>query len=318
MTRLALALALLLLPLACNRSGEVVLNGRVEAYLSDLGPRVGGTIAEIPVQEGQRVKAGDLLARLSAEELGAAVTRDLAGLDSAQAKNLELANGSRREDIAQGEARLRDAEAALALAEDTLARSRNLFKDRIVAQSDLDKATSDRDRAVAALALQRQALLELKAGARVEQREGARAEARKAQAVLDQSKLTAGFLEVRAPFDGVVVHRLREVGSVVSPGQAVITLARRDRLWVRVYLPQPLQPTLTQGMALRVVTQDHRTFNATLDEVSSESEYTPKMVETAEERVNLVYPAQVRLPQGWDQGLLPGTSVEVRFPPRGK
>lgn len=315
MKKLALA-AVTLLALACDHSRTVVLNGRVEGYLSDLGPRVGGTIVEVSVKEGQRVKAGDLLVRLKAEELDAAVTRDLAGMDSAEARRKELAHGSRREEIAQGAARVQDARAARALTEDTLARSRALFRDRITAQADLDKASADRDRAAANQALQEKALELLKAGARTEQRQGAAADARKAKAVVALSRVQAGFTEIRAPFDGVVIHRLREVGSVVNPGQAVLTLARRDRLWVRVYLPQPLQPRVTQGMTLEIRTQDHRTFAATLDEVSSEAEYTPKMVETAEERVNLVYPAQVRLEQGWDQGLLPGTAVEVRLVPR--
>ena len=308
--------ALLVLALGCARKDEVVLNGRVEAYLSDLAPRVSGTLAEIKVWEGQRVKAGDLLARLSADELAAAVDRDAAGFESADQHLREYANGSRPEDIAQGEARVHDARAALALAEDTLTRSRSLFRDRILAQADLDKAVSDRDRAAANLALQAKALDELKAGVRIEQRLGAAADARKARAVLEQSRLQAGFLEVRAPFDGVVVHRLREAGSVVQAGQPVITLARLDQLWVKVYIPQPLQWRLSQGMPLEVVAQDGRVFSGTLDEVSSDSEYTPKMVETAEERVNLVYPAQVRLARAWDQGLLPGTAVDVRLRPR--
>ena len=95
---------------------------------------------------------------------------------------------------------------------------------------------------------------------------------------------------------------------------AVLTLARLDPQWVKCYLPQPLQPRLTLGMSLTVKTLDGRSFPATLDEVASDPEYTPKMVETAEERVNLVYPARIQLRQGFDQGLLPGTAVEVRIP----
>ena len=313
---LPLLAAVLALTPGCGRGGAVTLNGRVEAYLSDLAPRVAGTITQIPVWEGQRVKAGDLLVRLSAEELGAAVDRDAAGYDSAEQNRKKYLNGSRLEDIAQGEARVKDARSALALAEDTLTRSRNLFRDKIVAQADLDQAVSVRDRAVAALVLQSRALDELKAGFRIEERQGAVADARKAKAVMEQSKVQAGFLEIRAPFDGVVVHRLREVGSVVGAAQAVITLARMDQLWIRVYIPQPLQWRLSQGMPLKVIAQDKRVFDGTLDEVASDSEYTPKMVETVEERVNLVYPAQVRLNHGWDQGLLPGTAVDVQLVPR--
>lgn len=312
--RAALLLALLPLALApaCARKEGTLLNGRVEAYLSDLGPRVPGRLVDLPVREGQRVKRGDLLAKVAAEELDAAVLRDQAALQSAEAKKLESDHGSRAEEVAQGEARVRDAQAALVLAEDTLKRARRLFEDRITSRADLDGAQSGRDRAAAGLDLQRKALDLLKAGLRAEQRQGVDAEARRARAVLDQSRAQAGFLEIRAPFDGIVVHRLREPGTVLAAGQAVLTLARVDALWVRLYLPQTLQVRVALGSPITVETLDGRTLEGRLDEISSDPEYTPKMVETAEERVNLVYPARVDLPGGWDKALVPGQAVSVR------
>ena len=310
--------SLLLLPLlltapACTRQDGTLLNGRVEAYLSDLGPRVPGRLLELPVREGQRVKQGDLLARVAAEELNAAVLRDLAALQTAEAKQLEVDHGSRAEEIAQGEARLQDARSALLLAEDTLKRAQRLFRDRITSQADLDGAQSVRDRAAANLDLQRKALDLLKAGVRSEQRLGTAAETRRMKAVLDQTRIQAGFLEIRAPFDGIVIHRLREPGTVLGAGQPVLTLARVDSLWVRLYLPQTLQIRVGLGNPVSVETLDGRSFEGRLDEISSDPEYTPKMVETAEERVNLVYPARVGLPGGWDKALVPGQAVNVRI-----
>jgi HlyD family secretion protein len=304
---------LLCLGSACNKDKSPVLNGRVEAYLTDLGPRVSGRLTVLNVKEGQRVKRGDLLARIAAEELDAAVNRDEAGFQSADAKRLELANGTRQEDIAQGEARVHDAEASLRLTDDTLRRAQKLVADKIVSQADLDKAQTERERAYANLVLQQKTLAELKAGARIEQRLGASAEARRAQATLDQTKVQASFTEIRAPFDGIVIHRLREIGSVLAAGQPIVTLARTDKLWVRVYLPQQVQATARLGMPVMVLMPDKRSLEATLDEVASEPEYTPKMVETREERVNLVYPARVNIPNGFDQGLLPGLAVDVKL-----
>ncbi|HOD32186.1 MAG: Multidrug resistance protein MdtN [Acidobacteria bacterium ADurb.Bin340] len=314
MARILLIGWILVALLGCHSSDATVLNGRIEAYLSDLGPRAAGRLVELKVREGQRVKAGELLARVEAEELGAAVRRDEAGLASAIARQLESERGTRAEQIAQGEARLKDAETALALASDNLRRAEALARDQILSRADLDRARTEQQRAEAALALQAKALAELKAGPRAEQRAAARAEARRAGAVLDQSRAVAAFTEIRAPFDGIVVHRLREEGAVLASGQAVLTLARTDRLWVKCYLPQPLQPRVTLGSHLTVVLQDGRRLEATLDEIGSEPEYTPKMVETAEERANLVYPARIHLPQGFDRGLLPGTAVDIHLP----
>jgi HlyD family secretion protein len=122
-----------------------------------------------------------------------------------------------------------------------------------------------------------------------------------------------GFLEIRAPFDGLVIHRLREPGTVLAAGQPVLTLARLDSLWVRLYLPQTVQTRIGLGVPVTVETLDGRTVEGRLDEISSTPEYTPKMVETAEERVNLVYPARVGLPGGWDKSLVPGQAVNVRI-----
>ncbi len=313
MAAAALVLVLLALGTACHRDKDPVLNGRVEAYLTDLGPRVSGRLTELLVQEGQRVKQGDLLARVSAEELNAAVSRDAAGFQSADAKRLELANGTRSEEVAQGDARVRDAQANLHLAEDTLRRTNQLFTDKIISQADLDRAQSDRDRAEANLHLQEKSFAELKAGARSEQRLGAVAEVQRAKATLDQSRAQASFQEIRAPFDGLVIHRLREIGSVLSAGQPVLTLARTDKLWVRVYLPQSIQSQAKIGLPVTLLTQDKRSLDATLSEISSDPEYTPKMVETREERVNLVYQARVNIPNGFDQGLIPGLAVDVKL-----
>ena len=309
-------IAVLLLPLlllACKKDARPLLNGRVEAYLTDLGPRAGGRLVELKVHEGQRVNAGDLLARVAAEELDAAVLRDQAGYESAEARRQELDRGSRAEDIAQGQARVHDAEAALKLAEESLRRAKRLVGERVMSQADLDTATANRDRAFAALNLQAKALAELVVGNRIEDKQIGQAESRKAQAVLQQTRIQAGFTEVRAPFDGVVTQRLREPGSILTAGQPVLTLARLDQLWVRVYLPQSLQAQARLGSPVTVLTQDQRSLAATLDEVASESEFTPKMVESREERVNLVYPARVNLPGGWDKGLVPGVAVDVRL-----
>jgi len=291
----------------------LVLNGRLEAPLVDLAPRVSGRIVEVRVREGDRVKAGDLLIRLDLAETAIAVQRDERSVEAAEARYNDLASGSRVPEVAAAEADVADKRTAVDLAKLELERQQFLRDRQVGNQRDLDRARADFDRTQAALASSRERLLLMREGFRKWQTEQARVEVGRARSVLEQSQIVARESEIRAPADGVILHRLAEPGQLLGPGQPGLTMAFADRLYVRTFVPETRLGAVRQGQAVevRVDAYPGRTFPAKVTEISPDAEFTPKPVETREERVNLVYAAKVDLDAGWNAPLVPGQPAEV-------
>ena len=315
--RLWLPLTLVVASLACSPAPDpnvVDLNGRIEAPLVDLAPKVAGRVVEITVKEGDRVKAGDLLIRLDLGETALDVERNRHGVASAQARLQDLAVGSRQAEVAAAEAEVEDRRAAVDLATRETERQQFLLSKEAGAERDYDRAKTELDRALAAVRISEERLALTREGFRQWQTAEARSEVQRAQTQLRQSEVVARESEVRAPADGIVTHRMVEPGQLLAAGQTGITLALTNRLYVRTFVPETKLGLVRHGLAAEVIVDAHpgKSFKAIVTEIAPDAEFTPKAVETREERVNLVYGAKVDLTQGWEAALVPGQPAEVR------
>ena len=153
----------------------------------------------------------------------------------------------------------------------------------------------------------------MRQGFRQWQTRQAEAELGRARQVKAQSDITVREAELRAPSDGVVLHRLVEPGSLLGPGQPALTLGLESRLYVRTFVPEPHLGRVRQGQAVQVTVDSFpdQQFPARVTEISPTAEFTPKAVETRAERVNLVYAAKVDLDAGWKAPLVPGQPAQV-------
>jgi HlyD family secretion protein len=313
--RLLFGIGLAVLAAACRPkdTGTLHLNGRLEAPLVDLAPKVAGRVVEIRVREGDRVKAGDLLARLDLGEMAVAVDRDREGVKSAEARYQDLAEGSRRPEILAAEADVADKRAQLELAKRQLDRQHALLVEKIGTQSDFDVAKTGVDSAAAGLKASEERLKLTVEGFRKFQTEQAQHDVGRAKSVLTQSETVAREAEIRAPADGVILHRIAEPGLLLSAGQPALTMAFANRLYVRTYIPEPVLGKVRPGMAASVGVDAFpgKSFAAKVTEISPDAEFTPKPVETRGERVNLVYAAKVDLDAGWGEPLVPGQPADV-------
>lgn len=311
-----LLLLTMLIAAACRGDrddGTIHLNGRIEAPTVDLGPKVPGRVVEVLVREGDRVKAGTLLVRLDLGETAIAVEREAAGVRSAQARADDLREGSRESEISAAQAEVSDRRAAVSLAEKERERQRFLLDRKVGTQRDYDRARTELERAQAALKVSSERLDVVREGARRKQTEAASADTQRAQAVLKQSVAVAKEGEIRAPADGVIVHRLAEPGQLVGAGQSALTMAFANRLYVRTFIPETQLGRVRMGTVARVSVDAFpgRAFPARITEIAPEAEFTPKAVETKSERVNLVYAAKADLDRGWAEPLVPGQPAEI-------
>jgi HlyD family secretion protein len=314
--RLAL-LAAAVLASACGKGGDpdvVVLSGRLEAPVVDLAPKVAGRVVEVKVREGDRVKAGDLVARLDLGETALGPERDAKGVESAEARFNDMRVGSRAAEIKGAEQEVADRRAAVELAKPELERAQILLSKKVGTLRDVDVARTNLERAQANLKMSEEKLLLAREGFRQWQTEQARADVSRARIVLKQSESVARESEIRAPADGVILHRMAEPGLLLGAGQPAVTMAFLDRLYVRTYIPETQLGRVRPGSVAEVSVDAFkgRTFPAKVTEISPDAEFTPKPVDTSRERVNMVYAAKIDLDAGWNAPLVPGQPADVR------
>jgi HlyD family secretion protein len=310
------ALAIAIATAACGPKTDpstVNLNGRLEAPLVDLAPKVAGRVVAISVKEGERVKAGDLLIRLDLGDTALAVERDRHGVESARARLQDLSVGSRAQEVAGAEAAVADKRAAVDLAAREVQRQEYLLSRQVGAERDYDRAKTELERAQASVRITEEQLTLTREGFRRWQTVQARSEVDRAQTQLRQSEVVARESEIRAPADGIVMHRMVEPGQLLAAGQTGMTLALTSRLYVRTFVPENKLGLVRHGLPARVTVDAFpgESFEAIVSEIAPDAEYTPKAVETKAERINLVYGAKVDLSAGWAARLVPGQPADV-------
>jgi HlyD family secretion protein len=284
----------------------LVLYGNVDLRQVELAFNNSERIAAVLVQEGDRVKAGQILARLDVRRLKPQV-EEAEAREAAQLHTVEkLHNGSRPEEIAQARANVAAAKADELNARDQYQRQQVLAENAATSRQDLENARAVLDVADAKLAVTQKALQLALVGPRKEDISEAEAELRAddAQSAFLHQELADA--ELVAPADAVVRARLMEPGEMASPQKPVLSLAIIDPKWVRAYVSEPELGQLQAGMGASVALDGfpHR-FDGWVGFISPVAEFTPKTVQTEELRTSLVYEVRVfvkdpldRLPLG--------------------
>lgn len=313
---------------ACNGDDDAPLraSGYVEATEVRVAAEVGGRVVELAVQEGDRVEVGQVIARLSTTDTELAIRRAQAERDQAAAQLRLLHAGARPEDVRQAaaqvesaEAEVRAAESELRSAEADLERFEALLKSNSGSRKQRDDAATRREVAAARLKGARErsraaaeALAALKAGARAEEiaAAGARVSAIEAQiAALEENLLDA---TLTSPVAGMVTSKLIDAGEMVAPRTALVVVTDLDHAWANVYVDEPLVPRLQFGQKVAILTDAGQRLEGTITFISPKAEFTPRNVQTAEERSRLVY--RIKVTTDNREGILkPGMPVEAEL-----
>ena len=324
-----LCLAVLLCP-ACRRdtgAGTPRVSGQIEATEVQVAPEVGGRVIELPVAEGNRVKAGDVIARLDTRDTDLALRRAEAERQAADAQLRLLQAGSRTEDIEQAQAQtaaasgeVATAESELVSAEADLQRFEQLLQNNSGSRKQRDDAATRRDVARSRLASARgreaaakQGTARLTAGARREEIDAARARVAGAEAQIAALQKNKSDATVLAPIGGIVSERLLDPGEMVAPRAAIVVLTDLDHAWAEVFVDEPQIPRLKLGQPATVFTDAGTSVSGTVSFISSKAEFTPRNVQTAEDRSKLVYRVKIAV-DNRDGMLKQGMPVEAEIP----
>ncbi|TGU87611.1 HlyD family efflux transporter periplasmic adaptor subunit [Acinetobacter pittii] len=301
-----------------QKDNDLTLYGNVDIRQVSLAFEQSGRIEKLLVQEGDKVRAGQVLATLNTNSLEIQAKQAQAQLKVQQEAIVKQQVGARPEEISQAKAQLASTQADLDKASKNLQRLQILVNStdgRAISQQELDYAKSNQHSAEAAVR-ERQANLELIIkGARQEDREATRAQYEVTKANLDLINYNLTQAELKSPANAVVQARLQEVGDMTTAQKAVYTLALTDPKWIRVYVNEQDLSSIKMGGTAQVIRDAYpnQPINGKIGYISSVAEFTPKTVQTDEIRTTLVYEVRVYVNDPNDQ-LKMGQPVTVKVP----
>ncbi len=273
--RAALCLPLLLLGTACSKQSNAV-SGTIEVDEVHVAPRSGGRVEKIFAWEGDTLKAGAVIVQLEASELKA--RRDLA------AAQINSAQSDVEAQSAQLEFLRADAK-----------RQQDLLKSQAVSSNDAERAMSA-------------------AKAQEKNIEAARMRVVQARAQLADIEAQIQEMQIVAPTDSILEVLSVKVGDVLAANREVATLILPDRLWVRVYVPEPWLGLikLNENVRVRVDSYPGRDFSGVVEQINRKAEFTPRNVQTVEDRIKQVFGVKIRLDNKED-ALRAGMSADIFF-----
>jgi len=277
--------------------GVLRLSGHIEATETDLGFKVPGKIAAIYFEEGQEVKAGEVVAKLESQDLRREVDAAQARLQAARANLTKLEAGYRPQEVREAQAAVAQAQADYDDKAKDYWRLDNLYKRKVVTGSARDKAEAAYLMAKESLRRARENYDLLKEGYRQEDIDAARAELAQAQASLELAQTRLGYATITSPVNAVVLARPMEPGQVAAVGATVITLGDLDHAYFEGYIPEPdlARVHYEQKAVVTTDTYPGKRYPAWVSYISSKAEFTPKSVETYKERITLVYRTKIRV-----------------------
>jgi HlyD family secretion protein len=293
---------------------QLTLSGNIEAHESLVGFKVPGRIVELPVEEGQQVAQGALLARLDDADLKQRIRIDEAAVGVRESDLALTLAGTRHQEVKAAQQTMLDAEADRSQKKLDNERAQKLFaKDEVSAQ-ERDLAATALKRAEAIFKAAQQRYNEAVEGSRKEDINIARANLNEAGASLGLSQVNLSYSILRAPSAGVVTVRQAELGEVVAPGSPVVTIADLDHIWLRAYIAETDLGSIYWGQDAVITTDTYpgKQYHGRISFIASTAEFTPKSVQTFKERVTLVYRIKIDIDNP-NHELKPGMPADARI-----
>ena len=284
-----------------NNNRAIEASGTIEGTDVNIGTEVSGKVLEIRVDEGSRVAKGDTLLLIDDSEYQIQLRQAIANLASFESTYRLSVEGSRKEDIVQAEASYRTAEA-------DFARMKDLLASKTITQKQYDDAYA---RFVSA----QQTYQKLKSGSRPEEITGARERRDYAAAQVDLLRKKVRDCHILSPASGVITLKAVEPGELVMVMSNVLRLTFLDKVKLMIYVSEQEIPRIHLGQTARVTTDagGKKSFEGQVVYISPSAEFTPKNVQTKEERTKLVFGVKLEV-NNPDGALKPGLPADAEIP----
>ncbi len=318
--------------------GLIQANGRIEGDHYIVAGKASGRIMKLGAREGDSVKKGQVMAQLDDDQVSAGVAQAKAGLEAfrrrfstAQTKleilkkDVPLKIDTAKADVSHARAQLVAAKADARQAGRDAGRMKTLLKEGAVEKQRSEKAdlawTIKRSALITAREVLKQAqkrLAETELGwvqikAMEDEVKGYKARVAQAEAALTEARSLLDDLTIHAPATGVITTRIVNSGEVVAAGSPMFDIVDLDRLYLKVYIPEKVIGKVRLGLSARIYTDafPDKPFPAKIRYIASQAEFTPKEVQTPDERVKLVYAVRLYLDSNPEHCLTPGLPADA-------
>ncbi len=303
--------------------GLSVVNGRIEGDPVVVAPKVGGRLTALRVKEGDAVEMGQLIAEISAEQILARVEQAAAGKDAAGSvlEAVKAAAQRARNELGRAAAVRTAAVARREKVAGDARRAEALFRQGVIARADVDDARAAQAVAVAEVTAADENVAAARRAIESADAQVASAEqqVQAAHALLGESRATLDDTRVQSPRRGIVTTKVAEQGEVLAPGAPIAVITDLDQLHMKAYVPEPEIGRIKIGDPARVHVDAFpgRAFAARVREIARQSEFTPKEVQTRDERVKQVVAVKLYLDVNPDHALVPGMPADaaIRWKP---
>lgn len=276
-------------------------NGRLELERFDIATLYAGRIQRIAVDEGSEVKAGDLIAELSADTSAARVEEALAGEAQAReaVRRAQAAVKQTQEAVARADAQIAAQQQQQKIAQMELDNATKLQGDQLVSPAETQRRRSQRDAAAAAVKAAQAAKAEAQAAMQQAQAGVGEAQAavQRAQALVKTAQSADGDMAVKSPKNGRIEYRIAQEGSVIAAGSKIASLLDPADVSMNIFLPNAQAGSLKTGDEARIVLDGlDAVLPARVSFIATEAQFTPKAVETQNERAKLMFKVKLKIP----------------------
>ncbi len=298
---LTVVLIFLLIFSGCGNGGSeefIEESGTVETTDIILSSKIAGTVDKILFDEGVKVENGDTLLIVDYETLDIQLKQAEAMRSAAEAQLDLLVTGARKEDIISAENALEQAKVNYELAKKDFERMKNLFDSQVITKKQLDDVTARFEVAKSQLNTAEQSYKKIKNYARDEDIKRARANLDQTEANVDLIRKNISDCFVVSPINGFVVESFVEEGEFVAPNSSVFKVADLSKVEMMIYISEEDLGKVKLGQKAELFndTFKDKAYEGKVIYISPEAEFTPKSIQTKDERTKLVYAVKISVP----------------------
>lgn len=297
-----------------NEKNVIEGTGTIEAVNVTLSAKTSGQIKKINFNEGDQVKAGDTVFIIDTEALQIQLKQLEAGTDISRAQFSLLKTGARKEDINQAEAVLNQAEVGFNQAKTDYDRMKQLFNEKTITKKQFDDAQARFDIANSQLNAAKENFRKVKNITRPEELKQAEGRLNQSISSMDLIKKNINDSYIISPVNGILAEKYFEAGESVSPMSSLIKVSDLSTVELMIYVTETELPRIKYGdkAEVKIDAFDKKTFEGKVIYISSEAEFTPKNIQTRDERTKLVFGVKLQIPNP-DFFLKPGMPADAKL-----